>query len=70
MNSEGWFWKDPPGYFEQLVYPAYLDAHRGMFTVRTHPLTFDKRAHEIDRMAMSKEGHRYSQGWCLLSLCR
>jgi len=36
MNSEGAFWKDPPGYFEQLVYSAYLDAHRGMFTVRRH----------------------------------
>ncbi|KAH9986758.1 hypothetical protein BJV74DRAFT_515444 [Russula compacta] len=32
MNTEGAFWKDPPGYFEQLVYPAYLDAHRSMFT--------------------------------------
>ena len=34
MNSEGAFWKDPPGYFEQLVYPAYVDGHRDMFTVR------------------------------------
>jgi nicotinamide/nicotinate riboside kinase len=34
MNTEGAFWKDPPGYFEQLVHPAYLDAHRSMFTVR------------------------------------
>jgi len=32
MNSEGEFWKDPPGYFEQLVYPAYVDAHRAIFT--------------------------------------
>ncbi|KAH9993201.1 P-loop containing nucleoside triphosphate hydrolase protein [Russula vinacea] len=32
MNIEGAFWKDPPGYFEQLVYPAYMDAHRAMFT--------------------------------------
>jgi len=32
MNIEGAFWKDPPSYFEQLVYPAYLDAHRDMFT--------------------------------------
>jgi len=32
MNSEGSFWKDPPGYFDQLVYPAYVDAHRHMFT--------------------------------------
>ncbi|KAH9979098.1 P-loop containing nucleoside triphosphate hydrolase protein [Lactifluus volemus] len=31
-TAEGAFWKDPPGYFEQLVYPAYLDAHRSMFT--------------------------------------
>ncbi|KAI0288107.1 hypothetical protein BC826DRAFT_1093141 [Russula brevipes] len=32
MNPEGAFWKDPPGYFEQLVYPAYIDANRSMFT--------------------------------------
>ncbi|KAI0256448.1 P-loop containing nucleoside triphosphate hydrolase protein [Lactifluus subvellereus] len=32
MNAEGAFWKDPPGYFEQLVYPAYVDAHRSIFT--------------------------------------
>jgi len=32
MNSEGTFWKDPPEYFEKLVYPAYVDAHRSMFT--------------------------------------
>ncbi len=36
MNSEGEFWKDPPGYFEQLVYPAYIDAHRAVFTVRIY----------------------------------
>ena len=34
MSLEGAFWKDPPGYFEQLVYPAYVDAHRSIFTVR------------------------------------
>jgi nicotinamide/nicotinate riboside kinase len=39
MNSEGTFWKDPPGYFEQLVYPAYVDAHRNMFSVRICALT-------------------------------
>lgn len=33
MNSEGEFWKDPPGYFEQLVYPAYTDAHSAIFAV-------------------------------------
>lgn len=37
MSSEGEFWKDPPGYFEQLVYPAYVDAHRAMFIVRICP---------------------------------
>lgn len=42
MNSEGQFWKDPPGYFEQLVYPAYADAHRAMFTVRIFLFTTTK----------------------------
>src|SRR5216684_8476935 len=36
MNSEGEFWKDPPGYFEQLVYPEYIDAHRAVVTVRIY----------------------------------
>ncbi|KAH9015159.1 P-loop containing nucleoside triphosphate hydrolase protein [Lactarius pseudohatsudake] len=30
-TAEGSFWKDPPGYFDNLVYPAYTDAHRSMF---------------------------------------
>lgn len=34
MNTEGVPWKDPPGYFEHVAYPAYIDAHRNMFTVR------------------------------------
>jgi nicotinamide/nicotinate riboside kinase len=31
-TAEGTFWKDPPEYFENLAYPAYVDAHRSMFT--------------------------------------
>ncbi|KAI0296524.1 hypothetical protein B0F90DRAFT_1745975 [Multifurca ochricompacta] len=31
-TAEGKFLRDPPGYFEQLAYPAYLDAHRSIFT--------------------------------------
>ena len=30
-DPEGDFWQDPPGYWEQIVYPAYLDAHRDVF---------------------------------------
>jgi hypothetical protein len=37
MNSEGSLWKDPPAYFKKLVYPAYVEAHRSMFTVRLSP---------------------------------
>jgi hypothetical protein len=70
MNSEGAFWKDPPGYFEQLVYPAYVDGHRDMFTVRMHASPLGKRAHEIHRMATSRGGHHYPRGWYLLSPCR
>ncbi|KAI0258171.1 hypothetical protein BC834DRAFT_975410 [Gloeopeniophorella convolvens] len=32
MNAEGSFWRDPPGYFDQLVYPAYVDAHKAIFS--------------------------------------
>ncbi|KAI0049889.1 P-loop containing nucleoside triphosphate hydrolase protein [Auriscalpium vulgare] len=30
-TAEGTFWRDPPGYFEGLVWPAYVDAHKDMF---------------------------------------
>ncbi|KAI9510063.1 P-loop containing nucleoside triphosphate hydrolase protein [Russula earlei] len=32
VTAEGVFWKDPPGYFQELVYPAYVQAHRALFT--------------------------------------
>jgi hypothetical protein len=54
MNPEGAFWKDPPGYFEQLVYPAYIDAHHSMFTVCTPSTSAipEMCAHKVHRMAM------------------
>jgi nicotinamide/nicotinate riboside kinase len=30
VTLEG-FWKDPPGYVEEIVWPNYVDAHRWMF---------------------------------------
>ncbi|KAG6857765.1 hypothetical protein H0H87_004181 [Tephrocybe sp. NHM501043] len=30
-DPEGSLWRDPPGYWEQIVYPAYVDAHRDVF---------------------------------------
>ncbi|KAG5734515.1 Nicotinamide riboside kinase [Termitomyces sp. T112] len=30
-TAEGSLWRDPPGYWEQIVYPAYVDAHRDVF---------------------------------------
>ncbi|KAF8893914.1 P-loop containing nucleoside triphosphate hydrolase protein [Infundibulicybe gibba] len=30
-DPEGTLWRDPPGYWEQIVYPAYVDAHRDVF---------------------------------------
>jgi len=30
-DPEGALWRDPPNYWEQIVYPAYLDAHRDLF---------------------------------------
>lgn len=30
-DPEGSLWRDPTGYFENIVYPAYVDAHRDMF---------------------------------------
>ncbi len=29
---EGSLWRDPPQYFEQIVYPAYVRAHSHMLT--------------------------------------
>ncbi|KXN90122.1 Nicotinamide riboside kinase [Leucoagaricus sp. SymC.cos] len=30
-DPEGTLWRDPPNYWEQIVYPAYLEAHREVF---------------------------------------
>lgn len=30
-DPEGALWRDPPNYWEQIVYPAYVDAHREVF---------------------------------------
>lgn len=40
--AEGALWQDPPGYWEDIVYPAYLDAHKDIFVdgdVERGPLT-------------------------------
>lgn len=29
-TAEGAFWRDPPQYWEQIVWPAYVDAHKAM----------------------------------------
>lgn len=29
--AAGGVWVDPPNYFEQIVYPAYIKAHEGIF---------------------------------------
>jgi nicotinamide/nicotinate riboside kinase len=31
FNEEGDAWVDPPDYWEKIVLPAYLDAHREIF---------------------------------------
>ncbi|KAG6821014.1 hypothetical protein H0H93_007904 [Arthromyces matolae] len=30
-TAEGSLWRDPPNYWEQIVYPAYVEAHRDVF---------------------------------------
>ncbi|EPQ57636.1 P-loop containing nucleoside triphosphate hydrolase protein [Gloeophyllum trabeum ATCC 11539] len=30
-TAEGALWRDPPNYFDQIVYPAYVRAHAGVF---------------------------------------
>jgi len=30
-TAEGTLWRDPPHYWEQIVYPAYVDANRDVF---------------------------------------
>lgn len=29
--AEGSLWRDPPNYWEQIVYPAYVEAHKEVF---------------------------------------
>jgi len=31
FNPEGTLWRDPPMYWEHIVYPAYIEAHQDMF---------------------------------------
>ncbi|KAG8828922.1 ribosylnicotinamide kinase [Serendipita sp. 399] len=31
FSPEGSFWRDPPGYWDDIVWPAYLKAHRRIF---------------------------------------
>lgn len=28
---EGTLWRDPPNYWEEIVYPAYVEAHKEVF---------------------------------------
>ncbi|KZO99312.1 P-loop containing nucleoside triphosphate hydrolase protein [Calocera viscosa TUFC12733] len=30
-TAENTLWRDPPGYFDQIVWPAYVEAHRELF---------------------------------------
>jgi nicotinamide/nicotinate riboside kinase len=30
-DPEGSLWRDPPHYWEQIVWPAYVNAHRQVF---------------------------------------
>jgi nicotinamide/nicotinate riboside kinase len=30
-DPEGTFWRDPPDYWENIVWPAYVDAHSRIF---------------------------------------
>ncbi|KAF5326235.1 hypothetical protein D9611_000069 [Ephemerocybe angulata] len=30
-DPEGSLWRDPPGYWEDIVWPAYVDAHKDLF---------------------------------------
>jgi nicotinamide/nicotinate riboside kinase len=30
-DPEGSLWRDPPHYWEQIVWPAYVEAHTGLF---------------------------------------
>lgn len=30
-DPEGTLWQDPPNYWENIVWPAYVDAHKGVF---------------------------------------
>ena len=30
-DPEGDLWRDPPDYWENIVYPAYVDAHKDVF---------------------------------------
>jgi hypothetical protein len=43
---EGSFWEDPPGYWDDIVWPAYVKAHQDMFENRDYakgkPISMDE----------------------------
>ena len=56
-DPEGSLWRDPPGYWEDIVYPAYLEAHRDIFAdgdVEHGALTKDLVLLETLDMTMSE----------------
>lgn len=58
-DPEGLLWTDPPGYWENIVYPAYVKAHSHLFSsgnIETGSLVPDSGIVllEADRMSMAE----------------
>jgi hypothetical protein len=49
---EGSFWEDPPGYWDDIVWPAYVKAHQDMFQNRDYiqgkPISIDEERASLD----------------------
>ena len=67
-DPEGSLWRDPPLYWEQIVYPAYVRAHQGLFEggdVEEGPFTTEAKSR-----LLLLEGQKMSMQELLDSCCQ
>jgi len=49
-DPEGTLWRDPPGYWENIVYPAYVDAYKEVF--ENQDVENGKPTDKVDRLVL------------------
>lgn len=49
-DPEGSLWRDPPNYWEDIVYPAYVEAHEGVF--ENGDVEHGKPTNKVERLVL------------------